>query len=235
MKHVCVLWEREPMAPAERRLHLLDRIAPALLEHTDALTVAVADEHADVRSPSPFPLFGTRPVAAIDVWPTTDPQTCVEILRSAGYDVHAWPAEESIPSDYGDNEHATPRDWPDGTRSPGIAVLSLLPRPRRLDRDEWVRRWHGVMSPVSARIQPRTRYVRNLLGPPITADAPNYEGAVLECWPTTAHLTSPWLFYGADSAWSLALNQLAIVRAVTHCFPLTRIPAVPVSEYFVRS
>ena len=233
MKVVCALYD--DFNRAERGRLLLDELAPKLLDHTDRLTVAVADEPARMKSPSPFPLSGERPTALIDLWPTGDPQTCVAILQSGGFRVHAWTAEESIPSDYGDNEHAGPRDWPDGERSPGIAVMSLLPRKKSLDREEWVRRWHSVMSPVSAGIQPRTRYVRNLFLEALTPDAPDYEGAVLECWPSKEHVSSPWLFYGASNTFQLVKNQLAIVRAVTHCFPLTRIPAIPMSEYFVRS
>lgn len=233
MKVVCALYGGP--GRAERGPLLVDQLAPRLLEHTERLTVAVADDAAKMKSPSPFPLSGERPVALIDLWPTGDPQESVAILQSGGFTVHAWSAEESIPTDYGDNEHASSRDWPDGERSPGIGVMSLLPRPRRLDREEWVRRWHGVMSPVSGEIQPRTRYVRNLFIEALTPDPPDYEGAVLECWPSKEHVSSPWLFYGASNPWQLVVNQIRIIRAVTHCFPLTRIPAVPMSEYLLRS
>ncbi len=233
MKVVCVLWDE--LDRAERGRRLLDDLAPRLLEHSPRLTVAVADEAARMKSPSPFPLSGERPIGLVDLWPTGDPRVCIEILESGGFRVHAWTVEESIPSDYGDNEHASARDWADGERSPGVAIMSLLPRPKRLDREEWVRRWHSVMSPVSGRIQPRTRYVRNLFVEALTPDPPDYEGAVLECWPSKQHVSSPWLFYGASNPWRLVVNQIAIIRAVTHCFPLTRIPAVPMSEYFVRS
>ena len=234
-KVVVVLWARERLDPAARGRRLLEELAPKLLERSERLTVYVADEHVTIDSPSPFPLRGERQVAMIDCWPNGDPREVVRLCEAAGFVAHAWPAEESVPTDYGDNEHAASRDWPDGVRSPGIAVVSLLPRPRRLDREAWVERWHGVMSPVSARIQPRTRYVRNLLGAALTEGAPGYEGAVVEDWPSPEHVKNPRLFYGARTGWELVKNQLAIVRAVSSCFPIHRIPAVPMSEHFVRS
>ncbi len=58
-------------------------------------------------------------------------------------------------------QYSGPRDWPDGERSPGVLTVALIHRPeglvvRRLDRA-----WHGTQSPLSAELQPRTRYVRN--------------------------------------------------------------------------
>lgn len=232
-KVVLALYEPEKRE-REARGHAVRGLSQAWLDRSERLTICVADEHARMKSPSPFPLSGPRPVALVDTWPD-DPQAVIAVGRSAGFEVHAWPADEPIPTDYGDNAHAAPRDWPDGERSPGVSLISLLPRPARLDRETWVQRWHGVMSPVSTEIQPRTRYVRNLLGPALTEGAPDIEGAVNECWPSQRHVSSPWLFYGAENPWQLARNGSVILRSVMHCFPLTRIVAVPMSEYLVRS
>ena len=68
---------------------------------------------------------------------------------------------EALYRDYGGNRFAKPRDWPDGQRSPGVLMLTLLERPARLTREAWLAHWHGVQSPVSEELQPRMRYVRN--------------------------------------------------------------------------
>ena len=42
--------------------------------------------------------------------------------------------------------------------------------------------WHGTQSPLSAELQPRTRYVRNEVVRAVTADAPEVHGIVEEAW-----------------------------------------------------
>ena len=101
--------------------------------------------------------------------------------------------------------------------------------------DEWIRRWHGTMSPVSEEIQPRARYVRNLVIRSLTQGAPPYEGIVEEAWPSKKHITSPWLFYGADSAARLAVNMARILRAVTSFLDLMQIHTAMMSEYFIKT
>ena len=46
---------------------------------------------------------------------------------------------ESLYRDYGDNEHAAPRDWPDGQRSPGIITLTRVRQARRRERRDVLR------------------------------------------------------------------------------------------------
>ena len=53
--------------------------------------------------------------------------------RLAGYLV-----TESIPTDYGDNQWAATRDWPDGARSPGVVMLTLMEKPERMTDAELV-------------------------------------------------------------------------------------------------
>jgi hypothetical protein len=116
-----------------------------------------------------------------------------------------------------------------------VTAVTLLERPKRIPRDEWIRRWHGTMSPVSEEIQPRTRYVRNLVLEALTPGAPPFEGIVEECWPSPGYVTNPFLFYGARNVWQLARNMIRILRAVTSFLDLRRIRAVMMSEYFIKT
>ena len=77
-------------------------------------------------------------------------------IRRAGYLV-----TESLYRDYGDNEHAPPRDWPDGERSPGIVMLTIFDKPAGMDDETFYGHWYGHQSPMSEWMQPRCRYVRN--------------------------------------------------------------------------
>jgi hypothetical protein len=237
-KLVYILWRPEEWDRARTRDTLLGRCAPRLLEAGAArLTMAIADPESRVRSPAPPRLF-ERPVCAlVNLWIDDENNRgpFEEVLRSAGFRIAGYLVEESVYTDYGGNRHAGPRDWPDGQRSPGVTAVTLMERPKRIPRDEWIRRWHGTMSPVSEEIQPRTRYVRNLVLEAVTPGAPPFEGIVEECWPSPRHVTNPFLFYGARNPWQLARNMARILRAVAAFLSLWRIRTVMMSEYFIKT
>lgn len=235
-KIVAVLRGGPPDRPT-RRTTLVDQVAPDLLAlGVTRLTVTVADEAADVPGPNPFTPAG-MPVALVNLW--VDQAACGEAaigrLSAAGFVVAAYEVEESVPTDYGDNDHAAPRDWPDGVRSPGVTAVTLLERPPSLSRDEWLHRWHGRMSEVSGRIQPRTRYVRNVVVRPLTPEAPPWEGIVEEVWPSPRHVSDPFLFYGAANPWQLITHSLQILAAVMNFTRLWRVRTFMASEWFIRS
>ncbi len=237
-KVVAVVWDPQRRIPRQVGRLLRGDCGRAILEQgATRLGICVADEHAQVRSPNPFPLFERRPVGLVNAW--FDRVDGAERLCGAcadhGFDVAAYHVEESVYRDYGDNAHAPRRCWPDGERSPGIVAVTLLERPPRLAREEWVKRWHGTMSPVSEAIQPRARYVRNLVLGTLTATAPPFEGIVEEAWPSARHVTNPFLFFGARNPWQLVVNVVRILRAVTSFLVLWRIRTVMMSEYFIQT
>jgi hypothetical protein len=100
--------------------------------------------------------------------------------------------------DYGDNEHASPRSWPDGERSPGIVTLTVFDKPAGVDDETFYGHWYGHQSPMSEWMQPRCRYVRNAVVRALTAGAPRYRAIVEEAWPTVGHLTDLTMFFGAQ-------------------------------------
>lgn len=191
------------------------------------------------RSRSPAPTLSmSQPICAqVNVWlqDEQDWRPFADILRDAGFIVAGYLVEESIYKDYGENRHGSPRNWDDGERSPGISLITLMPRPGRIDRQEWIRRWHGTMSPVSEAIQPRTRYVRNLVQEKLTPGAPDYEGMVEEAWPSPRHVSNPFLFYGSRNPFGVLVNMARILRAVTSFLSLRHIRTVMLSEYFVKT
>ena len=234
-KTVILAWDPRRRSGAELRVTFLDRCAPALLAAgVSQLWMSVADDRVTVASPNPFPLFERRICAVVNAFSDTE-RDLTEPLRAQGFEVASYDVEQSLYTDYGDNDLVGPRDWPDGSRSPGVTAVSLLERPASLNHDEWIRRWHGRMSEVSGAIQPRTRYVRNVVLAPLSPDAPPYEGIVEECWPSEGHVSSLYLFYGANNAWELVRNMGRIVAAVMNFTRLWRVQTVMMSEYFIKS
>jgi hypothetical protein len=236
---VCyLLWARSPLSPAERRARLLDRAVPALLATPlRFLQVNIDDDRAQVPSPAPKLPFSTPFVAQVNLWLEDIEQRSAaeEILREAGFELAGYHVDEQLYTEYGENPHAARRDWADGARSPGVMMITALKRPRRLSKDEWMRRWFGRQSPLSEAMQPRARYVRNVVLAPLTSNAPAYEGLVEEVFPSPRHITDPYLFYGARNALELAGNMARMLGSVASFLPLWDITTVTMSEYFVKT
>lgn len=238
-KLVFVLWETRPKSPAERREALLERAASALLARGALyLQVNVADDRVGVESPAPRLPGADEPfVAQVNVWAEdeADHRVFEDVLRGEGFDPWCYLVDENVYTEYGESPHGAPRTWPDGERSPGVLAVTLLERPARIPKDEWMRRWFGRQSPMSERMQPRARYVRNLVLEALTPGAFPYEGIVEEAWPSAEHVRDPFVFYGARSALELAQNIGIMLYSVASFLPIWKIPNVMTSEYFVRS
>lgn len=226
-----------PRDRAARRALLVSDLAPELVsDGATRVQLCVADEVSAVRGPSPFHPAGPDPVALITLW-IEDADAALARIRGAGFTTHAWRASRDVYTDYG--EHPAfdrARDWPDGQRSPTVTSVNCLERPASIDLDTWIARWHGRMSPVSAAIQPRVRYVRNLLLEPLTEGAPAWQAIVEEVWPTPSHVGNPFLFYGAG--WNpllLVWNMIRVVAAVFSFLRPWRVRAVMMSEYFIHT
>jgi hypothetical protein len=237
-KLIYLLRSTRRVQPAELRETLLQTCAPRLLEAGVAqLSMNIADAESRMRSPSPS-LTLDRPICAqVSVWlEEVERRSRIEgCLTAAGFEVAGYLVSETVYTDYGENPHARPRDWPDGQRSPGVIQVTLLERPGRLTHEEWMRRWHGRMSPVSEAIQPRTRYVRNRVLEALTPGALPLAGIVEEAWPTKRHVSNPFLYFGASSPWQLLPNLFRILGAVTSFLTLWRIRSTMMGEYFVRT
>jgi hypothetical protein len=88
---------------------------------------------------------------------------------------------------------------------------------------------------MSERMQPRARYVRNVVEEVLTPGACPYEGIVEESWPSSEHITNPYLFYGARNRWELVKNMAIMAGSVAAFLPIWKIMSVTTSEYFVRT
>ena len=120
-KLVYLVWERPSIDPVALRMRFLDDVAPRLLAlHPLALQVDLDDEHAQMPSMVPVPGDELPVRACVSIWlDAHDGRAPYEaLLREAGVRCAGYLVTESLFREYGGNEHAPARDWPDGTRSP---------------------------------------------------------------------------------------------------------------------
>ena len=138
--------------------------------------------------------------------------------RSAGYLV-----TESIPRDYAQ------RDWKDGERSPGVALVTSFPKPDRLDDDFFFERWHGSHTPLSLEIHPLLHYVRNTVARVLTPGAPPFRAIVNESVATLEIAADPVQFNGsAEGARRAGEDLMQFVDFKT-------LSTVLMSEYILQS
>jgi hypothetical protein len=199
-KLIYLVWDRPSRPGAEVRAQVVDDIAPRLLARgVHALQIDVDDDDADVDSMVSVPGDELPVRACVSMWVDAhDTRAELEsVLAEAGVRRAGYLVTESLYRDYGDNDHARTRDWPDGRRSPGITTLTVFDKPAGTSDDTFYGHWYGHQSPMSEWMQPRARYVRNAVVRGLTPGAPGYRAIVEESWPTVEHLTDLQTFFGA--------------------------------------
>jgi len=238
VKLIYVLWAPEGQSKQRTRDLLLNEVQQKLYDAgVQKLTMYIDDEHSTVRSPAPKLYRGPAISAEISLWidDAEKHQELEKILAPYSFRIAGYVVDEFIYTEYGGNRHFHERDWPDSERSPVVMAVTLMERPHRLSHEEWIRRWHGTQSPVSEAMQPRARYIRNVVLKALTPDAPPFEGIVEEAWPSARHITNPFLFYGASNIFQLALNMYRMFRSVSAFLNFTKIRTSTMSEYILRS
>lgn len=241
-KTVFLLWPEKSYTPQQRREILLAKVAPAIVQvGVDVLTMNIDDEYSQVKSPAPKWYRGPALVATISIKVADDIESEGKLdnihqqLTSAGFKVGTYEVDETVYKDYGDNEHFQKRDWEDGERTPSVVMaITLLTRPKKFDHAKWIRRWHGKMSPGSEVIQPRARYVRNVVLS-IKDGNPAFDGIVEEAWPSADHISNPYKFYLANNPLQLLWHILKMMQLVTQFHQLHKIRTVTMSEYFLKT
>ena len=237
-KLIYLIWA----APDDERDALRDRLlnhcAPRLLERGAAgLEIDVDDAEADVRPPMPWPADELPLRACVSLWLDCYDRRgpFEEILAEVGERRAGYLVSESMYTEYGGNQHAAPRSWPDGERSPGVVMVTLLERPAHMSQADWIASDSGDCTPCQWAIQPRTRYVRNAVLWPVTEGAPPYEGIVKEGWPSQQHVEDPLLFYCAKDQDELKQNIARMMTSVQGFLELPRIRSQTLSEYLLKT
>ena len=119
---------------------------------------------------------------------------------------------------------------------PGCSRSALLQQHPEQSFDEWVRRWHTRISPITEAIQPRCRYVRNAVFRAVTDEAPPIRGIVEEAWPSLEHVTDPMLFYCADGdPERMNAHVTQMIEEITGFVDLATLRSATMSEWILKS
>ncbi|MCU1464438.1 MAG: EthD domain [Actinomycetia bacterium] len=237
-KLVYLVYERPSVNPAALRKRFLDDVAPQLVAlQPHALQMDLDDEHAQMQSMVPVPGDELPVRACVSIWiDAHDERAPYEaVLRAAGVRLAGYLVTESMFREYGDNEHSKPRDWPDGTRSPGIITLTVFDKPQGVDDETFYGHWYSHQSTMSEDMQPRARYVRNAVARAVTPGAPRLRAIVEEAWPSVEHVTNLHTFFGASSNEELGENIRVMLDSTKLLYDPATMRNYPLSEYILKS
>ncbi len=237
-KLVYLVWERPSIDPAALRTRFLEDLAPRLLAlQPHALQMDLDDEHAQIASMVPVPADELPVRACVSIWlDAHDDRAPYEaLLRAAGVRLAGYLVTESMFREYGGNQHASSRDWPDGTRSPGIITLTIFDKPAGVDDETFYGHWYGHQSPMSENMQPRARYVRNAVVRALTPGAPRYRAIVEEAWPSTEHVTNLHTFFSASTNEELGENIRVMLDSTKLLYDPATMRNYLLSEYILKS
>ncbi|HUI49750.1 MAG TPA: hypothetical protein VL119_13715 [Acidimicrobiia bacterium] len=237
-KLVYLLWERPSIDPSELRKEFLEDLAPRLLAlDPHALQMDIDDEHAQMQSMVPVPADELPVRACVSIWLDAHDERAPfeEVLADAGVRRAGYLVTESMYREYGGNAHAAVRDWPDGTRSPGIVTLTIFDKPAGTDDETFYGHWYSHQSPMSEAMQPRARYVRNTVVRALTPGAPRYRAIVEESWPTIEHVTNLHTFFGATTNEELGENIRVMLDSTKLLYDPATMRNYPLSEYILKS
>lgn len=233
-----LIWDRPSLDPAVLRTTWLENIAPQLLALTPrALQLDLDDEDAQVATMVKVPDDELPVRALVTLWLDAhdDRGPYEEVLRDAGVRRAGYLVTESMYREYGGNDHSASRDWPDGTRSPGIITLTVFDKPAGVDDETFYGHWYGHQSPMSEWMQPRARYVRNAVVRALTSGAPRYRAIVEEAWPTVEHVTNLQTFFGSEAGDDLGERIRIMLDSTKLLYDPATMRNYTLSEYILKS
>ncbi|NED60785.1 hypothetical protein G3I15_07615, partial [Streptomyces sp. SID10244] len=126
--------------------------------------------------------------AVVSVW-AADLAAVLDVLAGRVARLAAWEVDERAPLD--------PVLPADGTRIEALSNVAFLRRPGDLARGDWLHRWLDEHTQVAIDTQATFGYYQNIVGRPLTADAPAVDAIVEELFPMAA-VSDVHAFYGSD-------------------------------------
>lgn len=119
-------------------------------------------------------------------------------------------------------------------RTPGLANIALLRRPKNLDRETWLTRWQLDHTPVAIQTQATFGYTQNPVVRALTPGAPRIDGIVEELFPIEA-ITDLTAFFGAVDDDDLRDRMQRMIASTSRFGANEKIDTVPTSRYVLRT
>lgn len=167
----------------ERMLNAAGEVAAAL--HPAALSITLTEAPPPALSVIPFK---KGKIAAISLQRSGAGIPVERLTAEPGFR-SATRVTEALPVAY------TP-DWPAGTVTPGICLLTLFRKKEGISQEQFLDRWHNSHTPLSLRIHPLWHYNRNVVTETVASAETPWGGIVEEHFRSRSDLLNPFRFFG---------------------------------------
>ena len=169
--------------------------------------------------------FRKSKIAAISVYYNSKrkpEQSLLDLDRFAG----AYKVTEALPVAY-------KKDWKDGEVTPGVCMLTLFRKKKKIDYDTFINRWHNGHTPLSLKIHPLWHYNRNVVDQSLVNDSEEFDGIVEEHCRTKSELFNPFKFFGNPLI--IIPRMIQVYFDVRSFLDYKSIEPYLVSEYCIKS
>lgn len=150
----------------------------------DAVSYTITEEEPPSVSIIPFK---KQKISSISVW-KSDNQPEKNLIKLLGFQ-GAYGVTEALPLAYDKN-------WEDGDKTPGVCLLTLFRKKKKIDYDTFIDRWHNGHTPLSLKIHPLWHYNRNVVDEKLSENSDKWNGIVEEHTRTRSELLNPLKFFG---------------------------------------
>ena len=125
------------------------------------------------------------------------------------------------------------KDWSDGTKTPGVNLLTLFRQKSNIDYDTFTNNWFNGHTPLSLKIHPLWNYNRNMVNANELTSSPWYDGIVEEQVKEKADLLDPFKFFGGP--FRMIPNMLRVYFDVKKFIDYSSIETYLANEYWIKS
>lgn len=155
-------------------------------ENPHKLSLTITEEKPPAISIIPFK---KNKIAAISAF-FKDVENHITIKNNEGIAGY-YSVTEALPVSYQKN-------WVDGVITPGVCLLTLFQKKKKLDRASFLHRWHTSHTPLSLKLHPLWHYNRNVVEEKIMDNSYGWDGIVEEHCRTRSELMNPFKFFGRN-------------------------------------
>ena len=132
--------------------------------------------------------FKKSKIAAVSIYSEMHNGSISSFLESEGF-IGSYKVTEALPVKY-------EKTWQDGEITPGVCLLTLFRKKKRLEYAKFIDRWHNGHTPLSLKIHPLWHYNRNVVESQHPDNSEKFDGIVEEHCETSSELFNPFKFFG---------------------------------------
>ena len=188
----------------------------------DKISLTITEKKPPLISIIPFK---KSKIAAISVVHSSKQDMDHSLLELEGF-AGAYGVEEALPVAY-------EKTWADGQVTPGVCMLTLFRKKKKIDYETFINRWHNGHTPLSLKIHPLWHYNRNVVRHSLFPDSEKFDGVVEEHCKTRSELFNPFKFFGNPLI--LIPRMLQVYFDVNSFLDYPSIEPYLVSEYHFKS